>query len=97
MIAGFVWLGVCMASFLISGPSNLRNEERDMVGMFAQKFFFFFLCFYSLSLLHIAVWKILQDSNSQKGSALPIKRHLTTSGDILDCYNENGGLLASGR
>ena len=43
MLAGFVWLGVCMASFLISVPSNLRNEERVVVGMFAQKFFFFSL------------------------------------------------------
>lgn len=95
MLAGSLWLGVCVASFLISGPSNLRIGERDMVGMFAQKFFF--LCFYSLFLLHIAVWKILQDNNSQKGPGLPIKRYLATSGDILDCYNENGSLLASGR
>ena len=41
VVAGSIWLRVCMASFLISGPSNLRIGVREMVGMFAQKFIFF--------------------------------------------------------
>lgn len=85
---------MCMASFLICGPSNLGIGVREMSW---ECLLVYFLCFYSLSLLHIAVWKILQDNNSQKKSGLPIKRHLTTSGDILDCYNGDGGVLASGR
>lgn len=49
VLAGSIWLHVCMASFLISGPSNLRIGVREMVGMFAQKFIFFvfIVCLFS--------------------------------------------------
>ena len=87
----------CMYGFLSYIWALKLKDWRKRHGGYVCTKVFLFLCFYSLSLLHIAVWKILQDNNSQKGSGLPIKRHLTTSGDILDCYSENGGLLASDR
>lgn len=94
MLAGSIWLHVYgFLSYMWA--LKFKDWSKRDGGNVCTKVYF--LCFYSLSLLHIAVWKILQDNNSQKKSGLPIKRHLTTSGDILDCYNGDGGVLASGR